>query len=117
MPGWRRSASTAAPSAICATCAATRSSIIVEMSSPLAIALGDPAGVGPEIVAKSWERRDAVDLPPFFAVGDCDAIEAVWKGPVRAISDPGEALEVFAHALPVVRVGGGHAITPGSPDF
>ena len=87
------------------------------MSPPLAIALGDPAGVGPEIVAKSWERREAVNLPPFFAVGDCDAIEAVWNGPVRAISDPGEALEVFAHALPVVRVGGGHAITPGSPDF
>jgi 4-hydroxythreonine-4-phosphate dehydrogenase len=87
------------------------------MSSPLAIALGDPAGVGPEIVAKSWERREAVNLPPFFAVGDGDAIEAVWKGPVRAISDPGEALEVFARALPVVRVGGGHAITPGSPDF
>ena len=87
------------------------------MSAPLAIALGDPAGVGPEIVAKSWERREAVNLPPFFAVGDCDAIEAVWNGPVRAISDPGEALEVFAHALPVVRVGGGHAITPGSPDF
>ena len=27
---------------------------------PLAVALGDPAGIGPEIVAKSWERRDAL---------------------------------------------------------
>ncbi|HLL58295.1 MAG TPA: 4-hydroxythreonine-4-phosphate dehydrogenase PdxA [Allosphingosinicella sp.] len=87
------------------------------MATPLAIALGDPAGIGPEIVAKSWERREAEGLPPFFAVGDCDAIEAIWKGPVRAISEPGEADDCFRHALPVVRVGGGSGISPGSPDL
>ena len=87
------------------------------MTAPLAVALGDPAGVGPEIVAKAWERREAAQLPPFFAVGDRDAVEAVWKGPVQSISDPGEATDVFRHALPVIRVGGGHAITPGSPDL
>lgn len=84
---------------------------------PLAVALGDPAGIGPEIIAKSWERREAETLPVFFAVGDCDAIEAVWKGPLRAIDDPAEALEVFGSALPVVRVGGGQAIQPGQPDL
>ncbi len=107
------------PSAICATFAATRWSIIVEVSapSPLAVALGDPAGVGPEIVAKSWEQRDSVDLPPFFAVGACDSIRAVWKGPVETIGDVGEAARVFPHALPVIRVGGGHEIVPGSPDL
>jgi 4-hydroxythreonine-4-phosphate dehydrogenase len=87
------------------------------LPTPLAIALGDPAGIGPEIVAKSWERREAEDLPPFFAVGDCDAIEAIWKGPVRAISEPGEAADCFPHALPVVRVGGGSGIIPGIPDL
>ncbi|MGH6781487.1 MAG: 4-hydroxythreonine-4-phosphate dehydrogenase PdxA, partial [Sphingomonadaceae bacterium] len=25
--------------------------------APLAVALGDPAGIGPEIVAKAWEVR------------------------------------------------------------
>ena len=34
---------------------------------PFAVSLGDPAGVGPEIVAKSWMMRDARSLPPFFA--------------------------------------------------
>ena len=86
------------------------------MLTPLAVALGDPAGIGPEIIAKAWERREAEAIPPFFAVGDCDAIRAVWKGPARAITDPAEALDGFDEALPVVRVGGGHRIVPGAPD-
>jgi 4-hydroxythreonine-4-phosphate dehydrogenase len=84
---------------------------------PLAVALGDPAGIGPEIIAKSWERREAETLPAFFAVGDCDAIEAVWKGPLQAIDEPAQAKEIFGSALPVIRVGGGHAILPGQPDL
>jgi 4-hydroxythreonine-4-phosphate dehydrogenase len=87
------------------------------LPTPLALALGDPAGIGPEIVAKSWERRAALGLPPFFAVGDCSAIEAVWRGPIAAISDPAEAEECFRDALPVVQVGGGSSITPGAPDL
>lgn len=81
---------------------------------PLAIALGDPAGIGPEIVAKSWERRQAERLPPFFAVGDCDAIRTVWRGPVRPIADPTAAADCFDQALPVIRVDG-HGATPGVP--
>jgi 4-hydroxythreonine-4-phosphate dehydrogenase len=84
---------------------------------PLAVALGDPAGIGPEIVAKSWERREALGFPPFFAVGDLEAVEAVWGGPVEAIADPGEAAQCFRHALPVIRVGGGSSINPGAPDL
>ena len=107
------------PSATCATRGGTRWSTIVDVNAPapVAAALGDPAGVGPEIVARSWEERDALDLPPFFAVGACDSIRAVWQGPVEAITDVGQAANVFPHALPVIRVGGGHAIIPGEPDF
>lgn len=84
---------------------------------PLAIALGDPAGIGPEIVAKSWERREAEGLPPFFAVGDCDAVRAVWQGPVQTIADPAEAADCFRHALPLIRVGSGNGANPGVPDL
>lgn len=87
------------------------------MPAPLAVALGDPAGIGPEIVGKSWERRAAEGLPPFFAVGDPDALELGWAGPVQPISDPGEATECFGHALPVLRVGAGSRIVPGEPDL
>src|SRR5688572_13006641 len=72
--------------------------------APLAVSLGDPAGIGAEVVAKSWERREAEKLPPFFAVGDAAAIEAVWSGPMALIEDPSEAAGVFNRSLPVIRV-------------
>ena len=55
------------------------------MTKPLALALGDPAGIGPEIAAKAWERRRQEGLAPFFAVGLPDALAAVWDGPIREI--------------------------------
>jgi 4-hydroxythreonine-4-phosphate dehydrogenase len=79
--------------------------------------MGDPAGIGPEIIAKAWERREAQGLPPFFAVGDCEAVKMVWRGPLQAISEPGEAESCFSHALPVLRVGDGGSFTPGAPDL
>jgi 4-hydroxythreonine-4-phosphate dehydrogenase len=87
------------------------------LPTPLAVALGDPAGIGPEIVAKSWERRETLGLPAFFAVGGGESIEAVWDGPLQTISEPGEAVDCFPHALPVFRIGDGSAISPGNPDL
>ena len=87
------------------------------MPTPLAVAMGDPAGIGPEIIAKAWERREAFGLPPFFAVGTCAAVRAVWRGRVHEISDPGEARDCFAEALPVLRVSDASSFTPGAPDL
>jgi 4-hydroxythreonine-4-phosphate dehydrogenase len=81
---------------------------------PLAVSLGDPAGIGAEVVVKSWERRREEGLPPFFAVGDVAAIEAVWGGPIAVIGEPADALDYFDTALPVIRVAGGGA-RPGEP--
>ena len=72
--------------------------------APLAVSLGDPAGIGAEVIAKSWERRQAQGLPPFFAVGDAAAIQAVWPGPLAVIGDPAEAAGAFDEGLPVIRV-------------
>jgi 4-hydroxythreonine-4-phosphate dehydrogenase len=83
--------------------------------SPLAVAIGDPAGIGPEIVAKAWERRRELGLAPFFAVGPVEAIEAVWGGPVRVAADPDDAASRFDEALPVIRVDGGGDVVPGRP--
>ena len=69
---------------------------------PLAVAMGDPAGVGPEIIAKAWARRREERLLPFFAVGDVRAIARVWDGPVAHIDSPSGALAVFDVALPVL---------------
>lgn len=83
---------------------------------PLAVAMGDPAGIGPEVIAKAWQSRDVVGLPPFFAVGDARAVSRVWEGPVVRIGSPAEALGAFADALPVLVVEDGGEIVPGVPD-
>lgn len=78
--------------------------------------MGDPAGIGPEIIAKAWARRVEAGLTPFFATGDARAIAAVWDGPVSAITHPEDARRVFDTALPVLTVEDGGEIVPGSPD-
>jgi 4-hydroxythreonine-4-phosphate dehydrogenase len=104
-------------SAICATFAATRWWTIgnPDPLKPLAVAIGDPAGIGPEILARAWERRETEGFSPFFAVGGAEGIEAVWDGPLRIIADPGEAAACFADALPLIRIEGSGPVVPGTP--
>ena len=83
---------------------------------PLAVSLGDPAGVGPEIVAKAWAARQQRALPPFFAVGDARSVSRVWDGPVATIRDVREAATVFVDALPILGVQDAGEIVPGVPD-
>ncbi|WP_448586719.1 4-hydroxythreonine-4-phosphate dehydrogenase PdxA [Thermaurantiacus sp.] len=84
---------------------------------PLAVAIGDPAGIGPEITAKAWGLRHLLDLPPFFAIGDRRSIEAVWDGPVAPIAHPSEAASVCPSALPVIQVDDPGEIVPGQPSL
>lgn len=82
---------------------------------PLAVTLGDPAGIGPEIVGKAWTARNAHDLPCFFAVGDERTLRHVWSGPISLIGTPSEAAAVFSDALPLINVPDGGATVPGMP--
>lgn len=82
---------------------------------PLAVALGDPAGVGPEVVAAAWDARIARNLPPFFAVGNPAAIAATWRGPIARVTTAREAVGAFAHALPVLALDEGIEVAPGEP--
>jgi 4-hydroxythreonine-4-phosphate dehydrogenase len=84
--------------------------------APLAVALGDPAGIGPEILAKAWERRDEEGLDPFFAVGSRAGLSAVWRGPLEAVSGPEEARALFGRAMPLIEVPDAAEVRPGQPD-
>lgn len=77
--------------------------------------MGDPAGIGPEILAKAWARRAEERLAPFFAVGDGRAVSRVWDGPIERIRAPGEAEAVFGGALPVLTIDCASEIEPGHP--
>ncbi len=82
----------------------------------LAVSMGDPAGIGPEIIAKAWDARVEQRLPCFFAIGDVRSIARVWPGPTVRIASPADALLVFDDALPIISVGDTGDIVPGSPD-
>ncbi|EZP49086.1 4-hydroxythreonine-4-phosphate dehydrogenase PdxA [Sphingomonas sp. RIT328] len=83
---------------------------------PLAIAMGDPAGIGPEIIAKSWAVRGLRSLPHFALVGDPAAVRRVWNGPIETIGAIDEAAAVFDRALPVLATGNAGEVTPGAPE-
>ena len=87
------------------------------MTAPLAVSIGDPAGIGPEIIAGAWARRAEAGLPPFLAIGDARSIRAVWDGPIATLSDPAEAQAAFANALPLIQVDDPGEIVPGQPNL
>jgi len=82
---------------------------------PLAVSLGDPAGIGPEVVAKCWDGRSEFGLPPFAAVGDPRSVGNVWDGPIELIDDPRQADSVFDYALPLFQISAAEADVPGQP--
>ena len=87
---------------------------------PLAVSLGDPAGIGPELIAESWAQRDTRGVPPFFVVGGAQvlgnaALTRALRVPVETVASPAEASEVWNHALPVLGTDD-CAYAPGNPD-
>lgn len=82
---------------------------------PIAVTMGDPAGVGPEMAARAWAMRHDHALPPFVTIGDAAAIEAVWDGPIARVGDMAEAADIFATALPVWHLEDSGPLIPGQP--
>jgi len=79
---------------------------------PLALTMGEPAGIGAEIAADAWFALRASG-PAFFLIDDATRPFGV---PVQAIAAPEEAASVFPHALPVLHRPLPHPPVPGRPD-
>jgi 4-hydroxythreonine-4-phosphate dehydrogenase len=87
---------------------------------PLAVTMGEPAGIGGELTLKAWLARDAARRP-FLAFDDPVRLAALAAKlglavPVREIDRPQEAAAAFASALPVLRVRLKAPVKPGQPD-
>src|SRR6058998_1979120 len=82
---------------------------------PLAISLGDPAGIGPEVIAKCWDSRDEFRLAPFVAIGDPRSVAAVWDGPIEIVEDPRQVDAAFDCGLPLIQLNAPRPDTPGQP--
>jgi len=86
------------------------------MDKPLAISMGEPAGVGPDIVLQLFARRSELSLPAFCVFGNADFLRAraTRLGLDIAIVEttPAEAIGLFPTALPVIAVEG---LVPDKP--
>jgi 4-hydroxythreonine-4-phosphate dehydrogenase len=82
------------------------------MSLPLALTMGEPAGIGGEIAAKAWAATRNGGAP-FFLLGDPALFASV---PVARIAAPEEAPAAFAQALPVLPLPLAAPVTPGRLD-
>jgi 4-hydroxythreonine-4-phosphate dehydrogenase len=88
------------------------------MTAPLALTMGDPAGIGGEIAAAAWSaarQNTGLGIQPFFLIGDIR-----WAGgfgvPIEVIDDPAAAAAAFPRALPVLPMPLAVAAVPGRPD-
>ena len=84
-------------------------------AAPLALTMGDPAGVGGEIAVAARARRP--DGPTFFLIDDPDRIAALAGPlPVIGIDDPRGTAEAWARGLPVLPEPLAEPAVPGRPD-
>ncbi len=87
---------------------------------PLALTLGEPAGIGPDLALAVWHRRVDLDIPPFYIVADPAFLKRRagrlgLDGPLATVR-PDQAIAAFPAALPVVDLDIKVNTEPGRPD-
>jgi len=86
----------------------------------LALTLGEPAGIGPDLALAIWRRRAELGIPVFYLAGDPDFLgrRAEQLGinvPIATVT-PRTAAAAFATALPIVAIDVTVSTEPGRPD-
>ncbi len=86
---------------------------------PIALTMGEPAGIGPEVTLAAWRQRGAFGLPPFYCLADPDLLRGRasllgWDVAIEEV-DAESAGAVFDDALPVVPLSGKAWASPGRP--
>jgi 4-hydroxythreonine-4-phosphate dehydrogenase len=87
--------------------------------APLALTMGEPAGVGPDVTLAAWTRRKTTPLPPFYCLADPALL--IERGRLMGLDckikivSPAETISVFDHAIPVVPLNATVKATAGTP--
>ena len=79
---------------------------------PLALTMGEPAGIGSEITAQAWQALRQTG-PAFVLLGDAGLLTGV---PVARIATAAEARTTFADALPVLHTPLAAPVRMGCPN-
>jgi 4-hydroxythreonine-4-phosphate dehydrogenase len=90
------------------------------MAHVLALTLGEPAGIGPDIALEAWRRRADLGLPPFYILADPEFLHRRAKelrsDVALSVVEPAAAAAAFRDTLPVVDIGVAVTAQPGKPD-
>ncbi|MDA0997868.1 MAG: 4-hydroxythreonine-4-phosphate dehydrogenase PdxA [Proteobacteria bacterium] len=86
---------------------------------PVALTMGEPAGIGGELTIAVWRRRQELTTP-FFVIDDPERLSEISRQfgsaiEIEVISDPSEAARTFQNALPVLALTDRVCSTPGHP--
>ena len=87
----------------------------------LALTLGEPAGIGPDLALAIWRRRSELELPPFYIVADPGFLRRRaalldLDVPIANVTAPSAAAATFRSALPVLPLDIAVTAEPGQPD-
>jgi 4-hydroxythreonine-4-phosphate dehydrogenase len=87
---------------------------------PLALTLGEPAGIGPDLSLAIWQRRAELGVPPFYIIAEPDflgwrAAQLGLRIPI-ARATPATAVATFRSALPVATLDLSISAEAGKPD-
>src|SRR5688572_19504032 len=90
------------------------------MVRPLALTLGEPAGIGPDITFSAWRRRSELGSNSFYLLADPDFVRRRAERlapdvPVATVM-PNAVSTTFRTALPIVDIGVTVTAEPGRPD-
>ncbi len=99
----------------------TPQSSSADPAAPLALTMGEPAGIGGEITLKAWQQRHHARLSPFFVLDDPTRLKALatqlgWNVPLVVIDTPDQASILFDQALPVLPLALAAPVHAGRPD-
>ncbi|WEX78491.1 4-hydroxythreonine-4-phosphate dehydrogenase PdxA [Sinorhizobium numidicum] len=87
---------------------------------PIALTMGDPAGIGPDISLAVWASRVTRPTPPFLFIGDPSVLSARAKALGQTVqireTDCFEAHSAFSESLPVLPIPCPAAVVAGQPN-
>ena len=90
------------------------------LALPLALTLGEPAGIGPDLTIQLWRRRVELRLPAFYLIADPEFIRqrahVLGVDVTLSVVTPTQAAKTFARALPIVALDASITASPGAPD-
>jgi 4-hydroxythreonine-4-phosphate dehydrogenase len=94
---------------------------VTPSTAPIALTIGEPAGVGGEITLKAWRARNSEHLPPFFVLDVPERLTQLAAAlkldvPIREIAAPEDATAIFPNALPVLPIALPRPVVAGKLD-